>query len=276
MEISDITLAYLCKCGILRIMKVDPQPACAHEPHSSRRLHLTFGDAALERSARLFRALGDTPRLRLVARLAQGPACVTELADLEGQSITVISQRLRVLRADNVVSRKRDGKHVLYFLSDQHVLDLIGNGLAHATEQAEARPGVPIFQPKPLAAYLKGPNSMATEHTIHENHPHEHGKDCGHTAIAHNDHTDYLHDGHLHSPHDGHIDEHTLEVTAKNPADCTNGHECDAHEADHIHGKDCGHEAVPHGDHVDYLVEGHLHHQENGHCDNHGPVTVVS
>jgi hypothetical protein len=32
---------------------------------------------------------------------------------------------------------------------------------------------------------------------------------------------------------------------------------------------------VPHGDHVDYLVDGHLHHPHNGHCDDHGPVTIV-
>jgi hypothetical protein len=30
---------------------------------------------------------------------------------------------------------------------------------------------------------------------------------------------------------------------------------------------------VPHGDHVDYLVEGHLHYPHGGHCDDHGPVT---
>ena len=69
-----------------------------------------------------------------MARLSQGEACVTELAQLEGESVTVISQRLRVLRADNIVGRRRKGKHILYYLSDQHVLDLVFNGLAHASE----------------------------------------------------------------------------------------------------------------------------------------------
>ena len=40
-------------------------------------------------------------------------------------------------------------------------------------------------------------------------------------------------------------------------------------------GPGCGHEAVPHGDHIDYLVDGHLHHPHDGHCDNHGPVTLA-
>jgi hypothetical protein len=63
-----------------------------------------------------------------------------------------------------------------------------------------------------------------------------------------------------------------VSVSAANPATCTNGHRCAAHEASHRHGPGCGHDEVAHGDHVDYLVEGHLHHQHNGHCDNHGTL----
>jgi hypothetical protein len=31
---------------------------------------------------------------------------------------------------------------------------------------------------------------------------------------------------------------------------------------------------VPHGDHIDYLVDGHLHHPHGQHCDDHGPVQL--
>ena len=37
------------------------------------------------------------------------------------------------------------------------------------------------------------------------------------------------------------------------------------HADHHVHGPDCGHEAVPHGDHVDYIVEGRLHHPHGDH-----------
>ena len=111
-------------------------------------------------------------------------------------------------------------------------------------------------------------------HKIHENHDHEHGPDCGHTAIKHGDHVGYLHDGHLHCAHEGHYDEHTLEVSDSNPEGCVS-HNCSGHEAGHVHGPDCGHPAIPHGDHVDYLVDGHLHHPHGDHCDNHGPVTLA-
>jgi hypothetical protein len=51
----------------------------------------------------------------------------------------------------------------------------------------------------------------------HPNHPHKHGPDCGHTAIRHDGHIDYLHDGHLHHMHGDHVDEHVIDVSAKNP-----------------------------------------------------------
>jgi UDP-2,3-diacylglucosamine pyrophosphatase LpxH len=33
---------------------------------------------------------------------------------------------------------------------------------------------------------------------------------------------------------------------------------------------------VPHGDHVDYLVNGHLHHPHSGHCDDHGKLQLAA
>lgn len=110
---------------------------------------------------------------------------------------------------------------------------------------------------------------------MHNDHPHEHGPNCGHTQIEHNGHIDYLHDGHLHHPHGDHVDEHVIEVSDQNPDVCTPAHLCSGHDADHVHGPDCGHEAIPHGDHIDYLVDGHLHHPHGDHCDDHGPISVV-
>ena len=109
----------------------------------------------------------------------------------------------------------------------------------------------------------------------HANHAHAHGPNCGHTAVKHNGHVDYLHDGHLHHMHGDHVDEHVIEVSAANPAACTPTHKCAGHDASHKHRPGCGHEAVPHGDHVDYLVDGHMHHPHGDHCDNHGPLQTT-
>ncbi|TVR46523.1 MAG: hypothetical protein EA402_02555 [Planctomycetota bacterium] len=113
---------------------------------------------------------------------------------------------------------------------------------------------------------------MTQSHTC-SHHDHQHGPDCGHSAVVHDDHVDYLHDGHLHHQRpDGSIEEHAIPISEHNPNVCTGGHRCAGHDPDHVHGPDCGHPAVPHGDHIDYLVDGHLHHQHDGHCDDHGPL----
>ncbi|MBS1793271.1 MAG: hypothetical protein JSS81_05425 [Acidobacteria bacterium] len=106
------------------------------------------------------------------------------------------------------------------------------------------------------------------EHSVHEHHSHIHGSGCGHLKIQHGDHFDYLHDGHLHTAHDSHYDECVLEAGDSNPDVCREI----ACQCDH---KDCSHQRIPHGDHFDFLVDGTLHHFHDGHCDNHGPVTIM-
>jgi len=100
-------------------------------PQPSRNAFEVSG-AALDRAARLFRAIGDPPRLRLLAALAQGEACVSELAGDE--QLSTVSQRLRILRTEDIVTRRREGKHIYYKLADQHIASLVENALAHAAE----------------------------------------------------------------------------------------------------------------------------------------------
>ena len=105
---------------------------------------------------------------------------------------------------------------------------------------------------------------------------HIHSPGCGHTAVRHRDHVDYLDHGHLQHVGDNRTEEHVIEVTETNPDRCSPEHRARGHELTHQHGPNCGHEAVPHGDHIDYLVNGRLHHPHGDHCDDHGPLSVVS
>jgi len=119
----------------------DP-PGRGKHAHRNAARPLPVGEQSLEHAARLFRALGEPSRLRLLALLAQGPLCVSEVAVIENESISTISQRLRVLRAERLVTRARQGKHILYALADQHVADLVSSALAHASE-AQIRAAAP-------------------------------------------------------------------------------------------------------------------------------------
>lgn len=119
------------------------KPECGTADHPKRGRARLVNDEAIERASRLFRALGEPSRLRILAALSQGEACVTELAAASEESLSAVSQRLRVLRAENIVVRRRDGKHINYALADQHVTDLVFNALAHASENPARRKTTP-------------------------------------------------------------------------------------------------------------------------------------
>lgn len=96
----------------------------------------------------------------------------------------------------------------------------------------------------------------------------------GRTAVHHDDHVDYLDRGRLLHEKSGRVEEHTIAVTTQNPDRCEAANRAEA-KPGHKHGPNCGHEAVPHGDHVDYLVDGRLQHPHGDHVDDHGPLSLA-
>nr|WP_260478718.1 hypothetical protein [Kibdelosporangium aridum] len=98
----------------------------------------------------------------------------------------------------------------------------------------------------------------ATDRSAHHSESHEHGPDCGHVAIPHQDHVDYLHNGSLHRQAD-----------PGRWMDCEPSRHRPHRAHRHVHGEGCGHVAIPHGDHLDYVHDGHRHAAHNGHYDDH-------
>jgi ArsR family transcriptional regulator, arsenate/arsenite/antimonite-responsive transcriptional repressor len=68
---------------------------------------------------KLFRALGDETRLRVVALLAHGELCVCHLEKALELSQPNVSRQLGILRAAGVVEARRQGTWVYYSLSEQ-------------------------------------------------------------------------------------------------------------------------------------------------------------
>lgn len=59
---------------------------------------------------RTFAALADPTRRRMLAELAKGERCVTELAEPHAMSLPAVSKHLRVLEKAGLICRKRDGR----------------------------------------------------------------------------------------------------------------------------------------------------------------------
>ena len=63
-----------------------------------------------DRLDRVFHALADRTRRALMARLAAGPAIVTELARPFPMSLAAVSKHIRVLESAGLVARAVDGR----------------------------------------------------------------------------------------------------------------------------------------------------------------------
>lgn len=75
----------------------------------------------LERASRVIRVLGHPLRLRLLELLEDGERNVTELVLASGVSQAMVSQQLRILRAEGVVGDRRDGPRVFYRITEPKV-----------------------------------------------------------------------------------------------------------------------------------------------------------
>jgi len=69
--------------------------------------------------SRMFKALGDETRLRIVALLSHGELCVCHLEEALGLSQPNVSRHLGILRAAGLVEDRREGNWVYYQLLEQ-------------------------------------------------------------------------------------------------------------------------------------------------------------
>jgi rhodanese-related sulfurtransferase/predicted transcriptional regulator len=79
-----------------------------------------------EHLAELARTLGHAHRLELLEHISQGERSVERLAELAGLSVANASQHLQNLRKSGFVRAQRNGKRILYSLSDGPVMGLLG------------------------------------------------------------------------------------------------------------------------------------------------------
>ncbi|MCW2255539.1 DNA-binding transcriptional ArsR family regulator [Providencia alcalifaciens] len=73
----------------------------------------------------LLKTLGNPDRLLLLCQLTQGEACVSELETSLGIQQPTLSQQLTVLRNEELVITRREGKRIYYAIGDEKLLTLL-------------------------------------------------------------------------------------------------------------------------------------------------------
>ena len=91
-------------------------------------------DEVLYELADLFRAFGDSSRIKILYALHDSELCVQDLANAVQLSQSAVSHQLRVLKDSKLVRFRRDGKTVYYALDDDHVRSILSLGMDHIEE----------------------------------------------------------------------------------------------------------------------------------------------
>jgi len=82
--------------------------------------------AALQNAAAsassLLKVLANQDRLLLLCQMTQGDYCVSDLEQLTGVRQPTLSQQLTVLREENMVITRREGKQIFYAIASREAM----------------------------------------------------------------------------------------------------------------------------------------------------------
>lgn len=119
-------------------MAIGDVEVCEHtEVHKDRVeniLHQMPSEDQLYDLAELFKVFGDSTRIRILFALFEAEICVCDLAETLSMTQSAVSHQLKILKQARLVKSRREGKSVIYFLADDHVRTIIGQGFEHLSE----------------------------------------------------------------------------------------------------------------------------------------------
>ena len=117
---------------------------------------------ANQRAAQLAQALADPVRLTLLQHLMGGESTVAELTSIAGTSQSNVSNHLAVLRSQNLVSNRRDGRQSVYRIADPTAAQLIESLTSLAGIPAQlASPVAPLAAARTCYDHLAGTLGVA-------------------------------------------------------------------------------------------------------------------
>ena len=91
-------------------------------------------DEVLTMLADFYKVFGDFTRVKIMFTLMGKELCVQDIAEAVNASQSAVSHQLRTLKQVSLVKYRREGKSILYSLSDDHIATILSQGLEHVEE----------------------------------------------------------------------------------------------------------------------------------------------
>ena len=75
--------------------------------------------------SKIFQAMGNPMRLKIVEQLLTGDKNVTQLVDALGLEQSQISHALKTLKGCGIVTSTKDGRNIIYSIRDHRILEIL-------------------------------------------------------------------------------------------------------------------------------------------------------
>ncbi|MBO5245491.1 MAG: helix-turn-helix transcriptional regulator [Selenomonadales bacterium] len=115
------------------------EEACIHpKAICEAKEHMISSDMA-RTLADFYKVIGDATRVRILSLLMTRELCVCDITEALEMAQSAVSHQLRILRAAHLVTYRKEGKMSYYRLDDDHVTELLRQGIEHLTHKGELK-----------------------------------------------------------------------------------------------------------------------------------------
>lgn len=109
---------------------MEQQKVCQYTDETDKEQELLQNDF-IHDVAEFFKVFGDGTRIKLLRLLLNQELCVGDIAQHLNMNQSAVSHQLRVLRQNDLVKYRKEGKTVFYSLDDEHIKIVLEQGMSH-------------------------------------------------------------------------------------------------------------------------------------------------
>ena len=91
-------------------------------------------DRSLMRLVDFYKLFSDMSRLKILYLLSMEEMCVCDISATLGMNQSTVSHQLKTLRNSRLIRYRREGKVVYYSLDDEHMGQVLLQGMLHLSE----------------------------------------------------------------------------------------------------------------------------------------------
>jgi ArsR family transcriptional regulator len=93
--------------------------------------HSFLNQATADEAARIFKALADPTRIKILYLLSQEECSVSHITEVLEMTQSAVSHQLSTLRKLRLVKYRREGSTLYYSYDDEHVITILQQVLSH-------------------------------------------------------------------------------------------------------------------------------------------------